>query len=49
MVDPMKIATILNLEASRSVKKLHATLGNTGYYRKFIKDNAQITIPMEKL
>ena len=25
------------------------TLGHTGYYRKFIKDYAQITAPMEKL
>lgn len=26
-----------------------ATLGHTGYYRKFIKSYAQITMPMEKL
>ena len=49
MVDPMKIALILNLEALRGVKQLRATLGNTGYYRKFIKGYAQITVPMEKL
>lgn len=40
---------ILNLEASRSVKQLHTTLGHTGYYRKFIKIYAQITASMEKL
>jgi len=40
---------ILNLEALRSVKQLRATLGHTGYYRKFIKGYAQITTPMEKL
>jgi hypothetical protein len=28
---------------------LHATLGHTGYYRKFIKGYAHITTPMEKL
>lgn len=49
MVDPTKIAVIVNLEAPRSVKPLHTTLGHTGYYRKFIKAYAQITTPMEKL
>eukprot|EP00253_Pinus_taeda_P031345 PITA_31345 len=49
MVDPVKIVVILNLEASRSVKQLRATLGHTGYYRNFIKSYAQITTLMEKL
>eukprot|EP00253_Pinus_taeda_P004566 PITA_04566 len=49
MVDLAKIAVILNLEAPRSVKQLCATLGHRGYYRKFIKGYAQITMPMEKL
>jgi len=49
MVDPVKIVVILNLEVPRSVKQLHATLGHTGYYRKFIKGYAEITAPMEKL
>ena len=49
MVDPRKIAVILNLEAPHSVKQLHATLGHTGYYRKFIKSYAQITASMKKL
>lgn len=40
MVDPAKIAVILNLEAPRSVKQLCATLGHTGYYRKSIKGYA---------
>lgn len=43
MVDPVKIGVILNLEAPRSVKQLRDTLGHTGYYRKFIKNYAQIT------
>jgi len=47
MVDPAKITVILNLEASRSVKQLHATLGHTGYYRKFIKGYVEITALME--
>eukprot|EP00253_Pinus_taeda_P017912 PITA_17912 len=40
MVDPAKIVVILNLQAPRSVKQLCATLGHTGYYRKFIKSYA---------
>eukprot|EP00253_Pinus_taeda_P019482 PITA_19482 len=49
MVDPAKIEFIINLEVPRSLKQLHATLGHTVYYGKFIKSYAQITAPMEKL
>jgi len=48
MVDPMKIAMIVNLEAPRSVKQLCTTLGHTRYCRKFIRGYTQITMPMEK-
>ncbi len=49
MVDPAKIAIIVNLLAPNSVKKLRIVLGHIGYYRKFIKGYAKITAPMEKL
>ena len=49
MVDPAKIAIIVNLPPPNSVKQLHTTLGHTGYYRKFAKGYAQLTTPMEKL
>ena len=49
MVDPVKIAIIVNLPPPNSVRKLRTTLGHTSYYRKFIKGYAQITTPMEKL
>eukprot|EP00253_Pinus_taeda_P022602 PITA_22602 len=49
MVDSIKIAVIINLDAPRNVKQLHTTLVHTRYYRKFIKSYAQITAPMEKL
>ena len=49
LVDPAKIAIILNLPPPNSVKQLCTTLGHTGYYRKFIKGYAKITMPMEKL
>jgi hypothetical protein len=48
LVDPSKIAIIVDLPPPTSVKQLHTTLGHTGYYRKFIKGYAQITTPMEK-
>jgi hypothetical protein len=49
LVDPAKIAVIVNLPPPNSVPQLRETLGHTGYYRKFIKGYAQITAPMEKL
>ena len=49
MVDLANIAVIVNLEAPKNVNQLCAMLGHTGYYRKFIKAYAQITVPMEKL
>ena len=49
MVDPAKIAIIVNLPPPNSVKQLRTSLGHTRYYRKFIKGYAQITTPMEKL
>eukprot|EP00253_Pinus_taeda_P027326 PITA_27326 len=49
MVDPTNIVVIMDLESTRNVKQLHATLGHTRYYREFIKEYAQITTPMEKL
>ncbi len=49
MVDPTKIAVIINLEVPRSVKQLCPMLGHTGYYRKFIKGYAKINAPMKKL
>jgi hypothetical protein len=48
-MDPAKIVVIVNLPAPKIVYQLRATLGHTGYYKKFIKGYAQITSPMEKL
>jgi hypothetical protein len=49
LVDPAKIVVIFNLPPPKSVPQLIATLGDTCYYRKFIKRYAHITMPMEKL
>jgi hypothetical protein len=49
LVDPSKIAIIVDLPTPTSVKQLRTTLGHTSYYRKFIKGYAQITMPMDNL
>jgi hypothetical protein len=49
LVDPDKIAVIVNLPPPKTVCQLRLTLGHIGYYGKFIKGYAQITAPMEKL
>jgi hypothetical protein len=49
LVDPSKIAIIVDLPPPTSVRKLCTILGHTGYYKKFIKGYTQITTPMEKL
>ena len=49
MVDPAKIAIIVNLPPPNLVKQLHTTLGHIGFYIKLIKEYAKITAPMEKL
>jgi hypothetical protein len=49
LVDPSKIAIIVYFSPPTSVKQLRTMLGHTGYYKKFIKEYAQITAPMEKI
>jgi hypothetical protein len=49
LVDPSKIAIIVDLPPPTSVRQLCTALGPTGYYINFIKGYAQITAPMEKL
>jgi hypothetical protein len=47
LVDPSKIAIIVDLPPPTLVKQLCTALGHTGYYRKFVKGYAQIKTPME--
>jgi len=49
MVDPVKIAVIVNLPAPKTVRQLCMKLGKTDYYKKFIKWYVQIIASMEKL
>jgi hypothetical protein len=47
LVDPSKIAIIVDFLPPTSVKQLHTMLGHIGYYKNFIKGYAQMTTPME--
>jgi hypothetical protein len=49
LVDPSKIAIIVNLPPPKSMHHLREALGHIGYYINFIKGYAHITTPMEKL
>jgi hypothetical protein len=49
LVDPSKIAIIVDLPPPTSVRQLRTVLGHIGYYKKFIKGYAQITTPMENI
>jgi hypothetical protein len=49
LVDPTKVVVIVNLPPPKSVRQLKNRLGNTNYYRKFIRGYVQIIVPMEKL
>ena len=49
LVDPTKVAIILELPPPTTVKQLRATLGHNGYYRKFIKGYVEVAAPMERL
>jgi hypothetical protein len=49
LVDPSKISIIVDLRPPTSVRQLRTALGNTRYYRNFIKGYAQIKKPMEKI
>ena len=49
IIDLAKIVVIVYLPPPNSVRQLRATLGHTGYYKKFIKGYAKIIVPIKKL
>lgn len=49
LVNLAKIVVILDLVSPGTFKQLHVALGHKGYYRKYMHDYAQITMPLEKL
>lgn len=46
--DPAKVKAITAIELPQTAKKLQSTLGNFGYYRKFIKNYATKTHPLRE-
>ena len=48
LVDPAKIALIVNFPPPKNLKQLRVTLGHMGYYRKFIQGYATTIVSMEK-
>jgi len=49
LVDQAKVVVIVDMLAPTFVRELHATLGHTGYYRRFIQSYAKVVTPLEKL
>jgi hypothetical protein len=49
LVDPSKIAFIVNIPPPMSDKQLCSTLGHTKYYHRFIIRYAKITAPLENI
>ena len=48
-MDKTKIEAIVNMLPPKNVKQLQKALGLFGYYRRYIKDYAQITKPLYEL
>ena len=48
-MDPRKVAAIDNMELPTDITQLRSFLGATSHYRKFIKDYAQIALPLSEL
>lgn len=49
LMDPTKVAIIIDLPATTSMCELRAALGHTWYYINFMRNYAMITTQLEKL
>jgi hypothetical protein len=49
LVDPAKVAVIVNMPPPMSANQLRSMLGHTWYYRRFIRRYENITAPLENL
>jgi len=47
--DPSKVKCVEDIPPPRNVKELQSVLGFLNYYRKFIKNAAEISLPLNKL
>jgi hypothetical protein len=45
-MDPKRVAAIDNMELPSDITQLRSFLGATSHYRMFIKDYAQIAVPL---
>jgi hypothetical protein len=48
MMNPLKIDKIRDMTPSKSIKDLHRIMGLFSYYRRYIKNLAQIALPLNK-
>lgn len=49
LMDPKKISAIKDRQVPKCVKDIQIFLGICGYYRRFIKDYAEMTVPLTNL
>ena len=48
-IDPEKVEAVMSWERPKSVFEIRSFLGLAGYYRRFIEEFSQLTIPMTRL
>jgi len=48
-VDPKKVAAVQDWRVPKNVKEVKSFLGLTGYYRRFVKQDAKIALPLTEL
>ena len=49
MMDPKKVAAILEMKPPKNTKQIHTSMGIFGYYRRYVKDFAAIAKPLYSL
>ena len=47
--DPDKVRVILEMQPSTNVTEVNSFLGHIGYYRRFIKNFAKVSYPLDRL
>ena len=47
--DPEKVRAIMEMQPSTNVMEVKSFLGHIGYYRRFIKNFAKVSYPLDRL